>query len=146
LGIRQVDREVVEAGEAFGTPPSRILTRIQIPLAIPTIMAGVNQVIMLALSMVVLAGMVGGGGLGTIVFRSLSRIETGIGFQAGLGVVILAIFLDRLTAAMGQNGTRDSGRKREVPVPLSSRGGEELKSDSPEPSTVLVGVGASLSD
>lgn len=102
LGIRGVDREVVEAGHAFGASPGRILTRIQLPLATPTIMAGINQVIMLSLSMVVIAGMVGAGGLGGDVVKSLSRIDAALGFEAGVSVVILAIFLDRITASLGR--------------------------------------------
>jgi ABC-type proline/glycine betaine transport system permease subunit len=105
LGIRSVDREVVEAGEAFGASPWRILRQIQLPLAMPTIMAGINQVIMLSLSMVVIAGMVGAGGLGQQVVASLNRIDVSLGFEAGLSVVILAIFLDRLTAALGNGNT-----------------------------------------
>lgn len=98
LGIRGVDPEVVEAGKAFGSKPGRILRQIQLPLAMPTIMAGVNQVIMLSLSMVVIAGMVGAGGLGGEVVASLNRINAGLGFEAGLAVVILAMYLDRLTS------------------------------------------------
>lgn len=101
LGIRSVDKEVVEAGQAFGASPWRILRQIQLPLATPTIMAGINQVIMLSLSMVVIAGMVGAGGLGAQVVLALSRIDIALGFEAGLSVVILAIFLDRITASLG---------------------------------------------
>lgn len=101
LGIRQVDREMVEAGEAFGAPPSKILTRIQFPLALPTIMAGINQVIMLSLSMVVIAGMVGAGGLGGVVYQAISNLDVASGFEGGLAVVILAVYLDRLTASLG---------------------------------------------
>lgn len=100
LGIRQVDTETVEAGAAFGASPSHILTRIQIPLAMPTIMAGVNQVIMLALSMVVLSGMVGAGGLGGDVVAALSQLEIGLGMEAGVAVVVVAIFLDRITSGL----------------------------------------------
>ncbi|GAA1794413.1 ABC transporter permease [Agromyces lapidis] len=110
LGIRGVDKEVVEAGHAFGSSPSRILRQIQLPLAMPSIMAGVNQVIMLSLSMVVIAGMVGAGGLGGQVVQSLTRIDVGLGFEAGLSVVILAIILDRLTGALG--GLRGRRAKR----------------------------------
>jgi ABC-type proline/glycine betaine transport system permease subunit len=98
LGIRGVDAEIVEAGHAFGASPGRILRQIQLPLALPSIMAGVNQVIMLSLSMVVIAGMVGAGGLGGQVVQSLSRIDIGLGVEAGLSVVILAMILDRVTA------------------------------------------------
>ena len=100
LGIRQVDHEVVEAGEAFGAPPAKILGRIQLPLALPTIMAGINQVIMLALSMVVIAGLVGAEGLGGSVYAAISNLDVGGGFEAGLAVVFLAIYLDRLTASL----------------------------------------------
>lgn len=102
LGIRQVDRETVEAGHAFGSSPWQILRGIELPLARPTIMAGVNQVIMLALSMVVIAGFIGAPGLGQIVVTSISRLNVGLGFEAGISVVILAIFLDRLTASFGE--------------------------------------------
>ncbi|WP_116244085.1 proline/glycine betaine ABC transporter permease [Nocardiopsis sp. FIRDI 009] len=103
LGIRQVDKELVEAGESFGAPSRKILTGIQVPLALPTIMAGVNQVIMLSLSMVVIAGMVGAGGLGNQVYQGISRNDGALGFEAGVAVVVLAIFLDRLTAAVTHN-------------------------------------------
>ena len=112
LGIRGVDKEVVEAGHAFGSSPSRILRQIQLPLARPTIMAGINQVIMLSLSMVVIAGMVGAGGLGGDIVAALSRIDAGLGFEAGIAVVILAIFLDRVTASFGKNTT--GGRSNNV--------------------------------
>ncbi len=101
LGIRQVDREVVEAGHAFGATEGRIMRQIQLPLALPTIMAGINQVIMLSLSMVVIAGMGGAVGLGSDVVRALQRVNISLGFEAGLAVVILAMFLDRVTSALG---------------------------------------------
>ncbi|MDQ6754493.1 MAG: ABC transporter permease subunit [Actinomycetota bacterium] len=109
LGIRGVDKEVVEAGHAFGSSPRRILGQIQLPLAMPTIMAGINQVIMLSLSMVVIAGMVGAGGLGGDVVKSLSRIDASLGFEAGISVVILAIFLDRLTAGLSKRAASNIG-------------------------------------
>lgn len=102
LGIRQVDSEVTEAGNAFGSSPGRILRQIEFPLAMPTIMAGVNQVIMLALSMVVIAGMVGTAGLGREVYKALTQVNVGLGFEAGLSVVLLAIYLDRVTGALAQ--------------------------------------------
>ncbi|MCW2862310.1 MAG: putative glycine betaine transporter substrate-binding and permease component [Actinoallomurus sp.] len=101
LGIKQVDRETVEAAEAFGTPPGRVLTRVQLPLALPTIMTGVNQVIMLSLSMVVVAGMVGAEGLGANVFGAITQYNLGAGAESGLAVVVLAIILDRMTSALG---------------------------------------------
>ncbi|EMQ98710.1 ABC transporter permease [Paeniglutamicibacter gangotriensis] len=100
LGIRSVDSEVVEAGQAFGASPMRILRQIQIPLAMPTIMAGINQIIMLSLSMVVIAGMVGAGGLGGAVYSALTGLNTPLGVESGLAVVVLAIFLDRITASL----------------------------------------------
>lgn len=110
LGIRGVDKEVVEAGHAFGSSPARILFQIQLPLARPTIMAGVNQVIMLALSMVVIAGMVGAPGLGSEIVKALNRIDAGLGFEAGIAVVIVAIFLDRVTASFGKKSSGKTGR------------------------------------
>ncbi|WP_413316549.1 ABC transporter permease subunit [Agrococcus sp. 1P02AA] len=101
LGIRGVNKEIVEAGTAFGASPGRILRQIQLPLALPTIMTGVNQIIMLSLSMVVIAAMVGAGGLGQPIVQALQRIDIGLGSEAGLSVVILAIVLDRMTNALG---------------------------------------------
>lgn len=101
LGIRGVDSETVEAGHAFGATPGQILRGIQLPLAMPTIMAGINQVIMLALSMAVVAGIVGADGLGKEVVESISTVNLPKGVEAGLSVVILAVYLDRLTAALG---------------------------------------------
>ncbi|MFV0430050.1 MAG: ABC transporter permease [Arachnia sp.] len=108
LGIRQVDSETVEAGQSFGATEWEILRGIQIPLAIPSIMAGINQVIMLALSMVVIAGMVGADGLGKEVVSALSTVNIAKGVEAGLAIVILAIFLDRFTAALGAIGQQKS--------------------------------------
>ena len=110
LGIRQVDKEMVEAGQAFGATPREVLRGIQIPLALPTIMAGVNQVIMLALSMTVIAGLVGGGGLGGAVVQGLQTLDVALGAEAGVAVVILAIYLDRVTAAVGQGGLRRAAK------------------------------------
>jgi glycine betaine/proline transport system permease protein len=102
LGIRQVPKELVEAGQAFGCTPRQLLLRVQLPLARPSIMAGVNQTIMLALSMVVIASMIGAGGLGDVVLRGIQRLDVGLGFEGGLGVVILAIVLDRITQSFGR--------------------------------------------
>ncbi|MGP6178258.1 ABC transporter permease [Microbacterium sp. A196] len=101
LGIRGVDSETVEAGHAFGATPGQILRGIQLPLAMPTIMAGINQVIMLALSMAVIAGMAGADGLGKMVVEAISTVNIAKGVEAGLGVVLVAVFLDRVTAALG---------------------------------------------
>jgi glycine betaine/proline transport system permease protein len=100
LGIRNVPAELVEASDAFGGSAAQKLVKVQLPLALPTIMAGVNQTMMLALSMVVIAAMIGAGGLGREVWQSIQRLEAGAGFEAGLGIVILAVILDRSTQAL----------------------------------------------
>ena len=97
LGIQQVPRETVEAAHAFGATPGQTLIKVELPLALPTIMAGVNQVIMLALSMVVIAALIGGGGLGAVVVTGLSQLDVGKGFVGGLAIVIIAMILDRVT-------------------------------------------------
>lgn len=97
LGIRQVPEELVEAAEAFGATQTQKLIKVQLPVAMPTIMAGVNQCIMLALSMVVIAAMIGAGGLGSEVLRGLQRLNVPVGFEGGLAIVVLAIILDRIT-------------------------------------------------
>ena len=99
LGIRHVDPEMVEASAAFGAAPMQVLRQVQLPLAIPSIMAGLNQVIMMSLSMVVIAGLVGAGGLGSTVVTGISRLDIGAGFEGGLAVVFLAMYLDRVTGA-----------------------------------------------
>jgi glycine betaine/proline transport system permease protein len=106
LGIRGVDPEVVEAANAFGAHPRQILREVQLPMALPSIMAGINQVIMLALSMVVVAGLAGAGGLGSVVTSAVTQLDVAAGFEGGLAVVILAIFLDRLTASLAQRRNR----------------------------------------
>ncbi|WP_456276907.1 ABC transporter permease [Bacillus sp. AK128] len=108
LGIKQVPADLIEATEAFGSTTKQKLLKVQLPLAMPTIMAGINQSIMLALSMVVIASMVGAPGLGTEVYRAVTQIKTGIGFEAGLAIVVIAILLDRITQNIGkkkQGGT-----------------------------------------
>lgn len=102
LGIRQVPEDLIEASDAFGSTSSQKLFKIQLPLAKTTIMAGINQTIMLALSMVVIASMIGARGLGEAVLTAVQRIEVGTGFEAGLAIVIIAIVLDRLTQNLGQ--------------------------------------------
>lgn len=102
LGIRQVPSELVEAGNAFGATWWQMLIKIQLPNALPSIMAGVNQSIMLSLSMVVIAAMIGAGGLGNVVLEGITQLDVGKGFVGGLAVVILAIILDRLTQAIGK--------------------------------------------
>ncbi|AJY32411.1 choline ABC transporter, permease protein [Burkholderia thailandensis 34] len=102
LGIRHVNREIVEAGQAFGCTPWQLLYKVQFPNALPSIMQGVNQTIMMALSMVIIASMVGAGGLGNDVLASIQRLDIGLGFESGLSVVLLAIILDRITESFGR--------------------------------------------
>lgn len=106
IGIRHVDREKIEAGIAFGCTRGQLLWNVQLPLALPSIMAGVNQTIMLALSMVVIAAMIGAGGLGNPVLVGIQRLEIGTGFEGGLAVVILAVILDRISQTFGQHRQR----------------------------------------
>lgn len=103
LGIRQVDKEVVEAATAFGGSRSQILFGVELPLAVPTIMAGLNQTIMMALSMVVVASMIGARGLGEQVLNGIQTLNVGKGLEAGIGIVILAIVLDRITQGFGRS-------------------------------------------
>lgn len=102
LGIKEVSKETVEASIAFGCTGRQTLFKVQIPLALTTILAGVNQVIMLALSMVVIASMVGAGGLGESVYAGIQQADVALGFEAGLCIVILAIILDRMTQSVGE--------------------------------------------
>jgi glycine betaine/proline transport system permease protein len=102
LGIRQVDPAVMEASRAFGTNPTQRLFGVQIPLALPTILAGVNQTTMMALAMVVIASMIGAGGLGYQVLQGIGRLEVSRGLFAGLGIVVLAIIFDRITQSFGK--------------------------------------------
>lgn len=111
LGIKQVPEDLIEAAESFGSSPSQLLFKVQLPLAMPTIMAGVNQTLMLALSMVVIASMIAVGGLGQMVLRGIGRLDMGLATIGGVGIVILAIILDRLTQSMGRD-SRSRGNRR----------------------------------
>jgi len=102
LGIRQVSREVVEATQAFGATPWQMLVKVQLPLALPSIMAGVNQTIMLSLSMSVLSAMIAAGGLGQEVLRGLSQVNLGRSFEGGLAIVVIAMILDRMSQSWGK--------------------------------------------
>ena len=102
LGIRQVPEDVIEASQSFGSTQKQMLFDVQLPLALPTIMTGVNQTIMLSLSMVVISSMIGAGGLGDQVLKGITKFEIGKGFEAGLGVVILAMILDRVTQSFSK--------------------------------------------
>ena len=100
VGIRQVSQDTIEAARAFGASPRQILFDVQIPLAVPSIMVGINQTTMMALAMVVIASMIGARGLGLEVLLAINRIEVGRGFEAGLCIVFLAIIIDRITNAL----------------------------------------------
>jgi glycine betaine/proline transport system permease protein len=102
LGIRQVSAEAVEAAQSFGSTPRQLLFKVELPMALPTILAGVNQTVLLALSMVVIAALIGAGGLGDPVVEGIQQLRIGIGFEGGFAIVILAIFLDRVTQAIGE--------------------------------------------
>ncbi|KAA0571811.1 proline/glycine betaine ABC transporter permease [Azospirillum sp. Sh1] len=102
LGIRQVPVELVEAGRAFGCRQHQLLFKVQLPNALPSIMAGVNQTMMMALSMIVVASMIGAGGLGNVVLQGIQRLDIGLGVQSGLSVVFLAVVLDRITQSFGR--------------------------------------------
>ncbi len=108
LGIRQVPADVIEASEAFGATSQQQLYKVQLPLAMPTIMAGINQTIMMALAMVVVASMIGAGGLGSEVLNGISRLEVGRGFIAGISIVILAIIMDRITQNLVPTRTQNA--------------------------------------
>ncbi len=109
LGIRQVNKEIIEAGQSFGCNSRQLLFKVQLPNAMPSIMAGVNQTIMMALSMVIIASMVGAGGLGNDVLASIQRLDIGLGFESGMAVVLLAIILDRITESFGTKQTQARG-------------------------------------
>lgn len=106
LGIRQVPEDLVECAEAFGATRWQRLVKLELPLAMPTILAGVNQTIMLALSMVVVAAMIGAQGLGGEVWKAIQRLNVGLGFEAGIGIVIIAIFLDRMLQKIGARAAK----------------------------------------
>jgi glycine betaine/proline transport system permease protein len=135
LGIRQVPAEVVEAGKAFGSTGRQLLFKIQVPLALPTIMAGVTQTIMLALAMVVIASLIGAGGIGLEVLRGLETRDPGRAFAAGLCIVLLAIILDRIGQHVGARGEGGAARPRRVGLLAIGRGiwsGIRGKGDGPQ--------------
>jgi len=102
LGIRQVHPELIECSEAFGATRWQTLLKVQLPLAAPTIMAGLNQNIMLALAMVVIASLIGAGGLGLLVFEGVNSLKVGLAGVGGISIVLIAMILDRITQALGQ--------------------------------------------
>jgi len=113
LGITEVPDDLIEAGRSFGCSDRQLLWKVQMPSAVPTVMTGVNQTIMLALSMVVIASMIGGGGLGDVVLRGIQQLDVGMGFEGGIAVVILAVILDRLSQSLaGRRGSSPQQRLR----------------------------------
>lgn len=109
LGILQVPEEMIEAAQAFGSTDRQLLWKVQIPLAMPSIKAGINQTLMLALSMVVIASMIGAGGLGADVMQALETVDVGNGFVAGISIVILAVVLDRISQGFGKSHLDSTG-------------------------------------
>lgn len=101
LGISQVPKDIVEATRSFGATSRQLLFKVELPLALPTILAGVNQTIMMALSMVVVSAMIAAGGLGEVVLKGITQLKIGLGFEGGIAVVILAVILDRITQSFG---------------------------------------------
>ena len=113
LGITEVPDDLIEAGRSFGCSDRQLLWKVQMPSAVPTVMTGVNQTIMLALSMAVIASMIGGGGLGDVVLRGIQQLDVGMGFEGGIAVVILAVILDRLSQSLaGRRGSSAQQRLR----------------------------------
>ena len=106
LGIRQVPGDVIEAAQSFGCTGRQMLFKVQVPLAMPTILAGLNQTIMLSLSMVVISSMIGAEGLGITVLQGITQLKVGLGFEGGLAVVILAMVLDRITQGLGKSDSK----------------------------------------
>ena len=150
LGIKQVPQNTVEAAQAFGATPWQTLRKVELPQALPTIMAGVNQVIMLALSMVVIAALVGSGGLGETVVRGLSQLDVGRAFIGGLGIVIIAIYLDRVTRNLGRRpaGKKGKGgiskllpRTKGSPDPQADDAEGDAESDAESDAEAGVGAG-----
>ncbi len=127
LGIQQVPKETVEAAQAFGATPWQTLLKVELPLSVRSIMAGVNQVIMLSLSMVVIAALAGAGGLGVPVLQGLGQLNVGLSFVGGVGIVIIAVILDRITRGMerGQGGLPTSVQARSRRRPREAR--DELR-------------------
>ena len=106
LGIKEVPNDLVEAADSFGSTSKQKVFELELPMAKPSIMAGVNQTLMLTLSMVVVASMIGAPGLGNVIYTSVSRNDVGVGFASGIAIVILAVILDRLTQAFSKKNSR----------------------------------------
>ncbi len=129
LGIRQVPPSIVEAAQAMGASPSQILIDVELPLALHTIMAGVNQTLMMALSMVVVASMISVEGLGLLVLRGIGRLDMGLAAVGGIGIVVLAMVLDRLTQAIAQPPEATGAWVRHGPVGLALGAWRALRGD-----------------
>jgi len=134
LGIRNVRADLIEAAEAFGSTAWQVLVEVQIPLALRTIMAGLNQTLMLALSMVVIAALIGAGGLGLVVNTGLGRLDVGGATAGGVGIVILAIILDRITQALGEQNAVQTPSLRQTLISLF-----RLKPNEPQGATKKAG-------
>jgi glycine betaine/proline transport system permease protein len=139
LGIRQVRPDLIEAARAYGASPWQMLTKVQLPLAMPSIMAGINQALMLSLSMVVIASMIAVGGLGQMVLRGIGRLDMGMATVGGLGIVLLAIALDRITQALGKPGRGARHWWQQGPAGLVVR---LLRSGRPAPSAAAASAPA----
>lgn len=118
LGIRQVPEDLIEASKSFGATDMQMLFRVQIPVAMPSIMAGINQTLMLSLSMVVIASMIAVGGLGQMVLRGIGRLDMGLAALGGISIVLLAIVLDRMTQSLGTKDKTIRGWYKKVPLDL----------------------------
>jgi glycine betaine/proline transport system permease protein len=142
LGLRQVRPDLIEAARAYGASPWQMLLKVKLPLAMPSIMAGINQALMLSLSMVVIASMIAVGGLGQMVLRGIGRLDMGLATVGGLGIVLLAITLDRLTQAIGRT-RRSAGRRwwQTGPSGLVLRGLQRLVRSEPAPAPALIEQG-----
>ena len=104
LGMRQVPGHVVEAALAFGATPRQLFFKVQLPLAFPTVLTGINQAVMMSLSMVVVSAMISTGGLGEVVLEGITQMKIGLGFEGGIALVILAVILDRITQGIVRKG------------------------------------------
>ena len=129
LGIRQVPEEIVEAAHAFGSSPLQVLIKIQLPLAIRSIMLGVNQTLMMALSMLVIASMIAVDGLGMLVLRGIGRLDMGLATVGGVGIIVLAMILDRVTQAVGRPGMETVRWTERGPVGLTLSVGRYLSNN-----------------
>ena len=118
LGIRQVPADLIEASQSFGASKTQMLFKVELPVAMPTIMAGINQTLMLALSMVVIASMIAVGGLGQMVLRGIGRLDIGLASIGGIGIVLLAVILDRLTQSMGRSERKTTKWYKQGPLGL----------------------------